>query len=123
MSPRPAIALLALVLATLTPALLAADEAPIVNEVAQLYASDGVLFDIESEIHDSLAIDGDTMVMGVPQHQHDGSDDFPAGAAYVFERDQAGAWIEAVELLGAAYGDDFGDSVAISTGPISLAPT
>jgi FG-GAP repeat len=74
--------------------------------VAKLMASDGVYAD---RLGHSVAVSGSTVVAGAP-----GSG--TAGAAYVFERDETGAWAEAAKLTAsdAGVGDYFGGSVAIS---------
>jgi hypothetical protein len=74
-------------------------------EVAKLMASDGALGDA---LGISLAISGWTVVAGAPNSG-------TAGAAYVFERDESGAWAEAAKLTAsdAGVGDYFGGSVAI----------
>lgn len=82
-------------------------------EVQELHASDGVSADLFGE---SVAVSGETVVVGAYFHDpHDGNG-VVAGSAYVFERDAAGNWIEVQELLasdGVAW-DFFGDSVAVS---------
>ena len=73
------------------------------NEKAQLTASDA---SIDDEFGRSVAVDGDTLVVGAP------FDD--AGAAYVFQR--AGTtWVEQTKLVASdpETGDRFGWSVAI----------
>jgi hypothetical protein len=59
----------------------------------------------------SVAISGDTAVVGAPQHD-------ATGAAYVFERDGGGAhaWGQVAKLIagGVAFGAELGHSVAIS---------
>ncbi len=65
----------------------------------------------------SVAIDGDTLVIGAPQHIHQGK---TCGSAYVFRYSQEDDdWFEETELLasdGGLFGgfDEFGHSVAIS---------
>jgi len=67
----------------------------------------------------SVAVDGDTAIVGAP-HEDGGSGDpvSASGAAYVFERDQggAGSWGQAAALRAsdAQTNDYFGTSVAIS---------
>jgi RHS repeat-associated protein/uncharacterized repeat protein (TIGR01451 family) len=76
---------------------------------AELTAGDGAAYDYFGQ---SVAISGDTAVIGAPYADDMGSD---SGAAYVFVRD-GGNWSQEAELTaadGAAY-DDFGQSVAIS---------
>ena len=62
----------------------------------------------------SVAVDGDTIVVGA--YQHDTNDNADAGAAYVFTRDPLiGVWSEPVKLIaGDGAADDwFGHSVAV----------
>ena len=63
----------------------------------------------------SVAISGDTAIVGAPFEDTGGSD---AGAAYLFERNEGGAnnWGQVVEILASdkQAGDRFGFSVAIS---------
>jgi hypothetical protein len=72
---------------------------------------------IEDEAHfgRSVAISGDTIVVGVPDENRAWSD---RGAAYVFERDKGGSnqWGEVKKITASDSGDDdhFGRSVAIS---------
>jgi hypothetical protein len=62
---------------------------------------------------DSVALSGDTALVGAPYHNVSGKSD--AGAAYVFVRSGAG-WVREARLIAAdgAAGDIFGDSVALS---------
>ena len=80
---------------------------------AALTADDAVTND---EFGYSVAIDGDTVVVGAPFH----SVDFFGGAAYVFVRDAAsGTWSKQGETL--ARGEtDFGNAVAISGDEIAV---
>lgn len=57
----------------------------------------------------SIAIEGDTALIGAPFHQS-------AGAAYIFQRDAEGVWTQAAKLLASdrAIDDQFGWSVALS---------
>jgi len=76
---------------------------------AKLLPSDGAADDWFGY---SVAISGDTAIIGAYQDDDNGSD---SGAAYVFRRDGTG-WVEEAKLLpsdGAVY-DEFGYSVAIS---------
>jgi hypothetical protein len=67
----------------------------------------------------SVAIDGDTVVVGAPRDDHavNGGDEEDEGSAYVFERDEGGlgAWGQVKKLTAgdAAALDEFGYSVAI----------
>lgn len=61
----------------------------------------------------SLAMSGDTLVVGA---SHDDDQANGSGAAYVYERDPDGAWVEVAKLLpsdGGAF-DSFGRTVAVS---------
>ena len=79
------------------------------SQQQKLLASDAASFDLFGY---SVAISGETVVVGAPQG---GTDGLRQGAAYVFVRSGA-AWSEQQKLLAAdaASGDDFGDSVALS---------
>ena len=79
------------------------------SEQAKLTASDGVA---SHQFGDQVAIDGDTIVAGVP---NDGDGGAAAGSAYVFVRNDT-TWTEQQELHAsdAAGGDRFGNYVAIS---------
>ena len=85
------------------------DGAGVWAESAELLASDGESGDTFGV---SVAIDGDTLVVGA-----DGEDDLGAnaGAAYVFERDELGLWSEVAKLTApdGAGGDSFGGAVAV----------
>ncbi len=82
------------------------------GQVAKLLASDGADNDYFGR---SVAISGDTVVVGANQDDDNGSD---SGSAYVFQRNQGGAdaWGQVAKLLASdgADGDRFGASVAIS---------
>lgn len=79
-------------------------------EQAKLLAADGALRDYFGQ---SVAIDGDTIVVGVPQA--DIGQDKDQGAVYVFTR-QGGHWAQQLKLTatGGASTDVFGKSVGIS---------
>ena len=80
------------------------------SQKAELTASDGVSGDL---FGDSIAVDGNTIVVGAPIHQL-GLNQYP-GAAYVFV-ESGGTWTQQAELTasdGASW-DNFGNSVAIS---------
>ncbi len=85
----------------------------IINESAKLLASDGAAND---DFGWSVAISGDTVVVGALLHDDIGSD---SGAAYVFVK-PAGGWIGTLNqsarlrAFDEAAGDFFGNSVAIS---------
>jgi FG-GAP repeat len=82
------------------------------GETAKLTASDGAMND---GVGCSVSINGDTVVVGAPYGDDNGSS---SGSAYVFERDQGGAgnWGEAKKLTASdgAMDDNFGLRVAIS---------
>ena len=77
-------------------------------QVAKLTASDGAAGD---EFGDSVAVDGDTMVVGA---RRDDDNALEPGSAYVFTR-QSGAWSPAAKLTASdgAFRDHFGGSVAV----------
>ncbi len=81
-------------------------------EQAILASSDGASGDLFGV---SVAIDGDTALVGAPQHDPGGSSN--QGSAYVFTR-SGSAWTERARLNGAggAASDDFGRSVALVAG-------
>jgi hypothetical protein len=82
------------------------------GQVAKLTASDGAAGDYFGV---SVAVSGDTVVVGADGHDDNGTD---SGAAHVFARNQGGAdqWGEVTELLASdgLTGDHFGVSVAVS---------
>jgi len=82
------------------------------GEVTKLTASDAQTYDYFGH---SVAISGDTAIVGAPDEAEKGS---KAGAAYIFERDEGGAdnWGEVTKLTAsdAQTYDYFGHSVAIS---------
>ena len=82
------------------------------GQVTKLLASDGTTLD---RFGNSVAISGDTVVVGAPSDDDKGED---SGATYVFERDQGGIgnWGQGAKLLASddAAADRFGVSVAIS---------
>ena len=77
---------------------------------ANLVASGGAANDV---LGVSIALDGDTMVVGAPGATVGGNNS--QGAAYVFTKSGA-AWTQTAKLIAAdgAAGDDFGSSVSIS---------
>ena len=81
------------------------------NETAKLTASDRRPSDYFGF---SVALDGDTAVIGARQH-NDPETGAGTGSAYVFTRDSAGVWGEKANLTAsdAAAGDNFGVSVAV----------
>ena len=74
--------------------------------VGKLSVSDGAAND---EIGFSVAVDGDTVVVGAP------GDDGSKGSAYVFTKDSSGVWSQQTKLTatGGADDDQFGSSVAV----------
>ncbi len=81
------------------------------TQQAKLLASDGAMFDTFGI---SVAVSGNTIVVGAPQH--DDAEATDSGAAYVFVRDNEGNWTEQAKLIVPipARGTFFGQSVAIS---------
>ncbi len=82
------------------------------GEVKKLTASDG---EADDAFGFSVALSGDTALVGMPYDNDDGSN---SGSAYIFERNKTGAdlWGQVVKLTAsdAAAGDFFGVSVALS---------
>ena len=80
------------------------------KHVAKLTADDGAAND---EFGISVAVDGDTIVVGA--HQDDDNGDL-SGSAYVFTRDSAGGWRQRDKLTVSAgeAGDRYGYSVGVS---------
>ncbi len=70
--------------------------------VSTMTASDG---EAQDHFGNSVAESRDRILVGAPQVRDLGID---SGAAYVFERDETGAWVEVVKLL-ASDGDEFDD--------------
>jgi len=79
------------------------------SEQQKLTASDGAF---EDEFGSSVAVDGDTAVIGAHSDDDDGAE---SGSAYVFSR-SAGVWTEQQKLTAndAAAEDEFGVSVAVT---------
>jgi hypothetical protein len=82
---------------------------PAIDEVAKLIASDGESSDY---LGYSVAVDGDTAVVGVYGDDDLGSE---SGAAYIFTRDSSGVWSQQQKLTASdgAADDRFGWSVAV----------
>ena len=80
-----------------------------VDNAAKLTASDGGLSD---EFGWSVAVDGNTAVVGAHQDNDNGGD---SGSAYVYKRDSSGVWNEEIKLTApdGANDDRFGWSVAV----------
>ena len=83
------------------------------GEVKKLLASDA---EANDRFGDSVAVSGDTAVVGAEQEEAGG---LRAGAAYIFQRDQGGTenWGEVKKLTAsdAQAGDFFGKSAAVSS--------
>jgi hypothetical protein len=79
---------------------------------AELTAGDGFAGDV---LGVSVAISGDTALVGAPMHATAAAGKDFAGAAYVFTR-SGGVWTQQAELAAAdgAAGDEFGSSVSLS---------
>jgi hypothetical protein len=88
----------------------------------------GAFEDLQNHYDDffgrSVSLENETIVVGEPSH---GTFQFPiAGAAFIYERNGAGAWIRTQELhpsdayFSSGGGDDFGRSVHISQGRIVI---
>lgn len=90
------------------------DGADVWGQVAKLVASDGQAGD---EFGHSVAICGDTVIIGAYKHDIGGSNT-DQGAAYIFQRNQGGAdsWGEVTKItsISGTTGDEFGVSVSIS---------
>ena len=65
----------------------------------------------------SVAISGNTAVVGAPNDDENGED---AGAAYIFEKQDDGTWQENTKLAPAGRDGNFGSSVAISDNKIAV---
>lgn len=78
---------------------------------ATLMADDGAFLD---RFGTSVALAGDTAVIGAPEVDRDGESE--VGAAYAFVRDAAGAWAQQAKLGAGdgAGGDVFGSTVALA---------
>ena len=85
------------------------------GEVKKLTASDA---ETEARFGNSVALSGDTAIVGAPGEDAGGDIGDNFGAAYVFQRDQGGAsnWGEVKKLTASDAGrsDDFGASVGLS---------
>jgi len=99
-----------------------ATEPPYVNvsQIVKLLASDDAAGNYFGW---SLAVDGDTMVIGAYGDSHKGAN---SGAAYIFSRDVAesptASWTQRAKLLASdgAEGDSFGVSVAVSGDTVAV---
>jgi hypothetical protein len=89
----------------------ASAQTPILFESQKLLASDGAGHDFFGS-DDSVAVSGDTAVVGAYGNDDNGSE---SGSAYVFRYDGS-EWVEEAKLTASdgAYGDRFGRSVAVS---------
>ena len=85
-------------------------------EVTQLRPSDVDGDDVSNRFGDSVAISGDRVIVGAYNYNFFGRLGRVTGAAYVFEQDETGTWVEAAKLLASdgERGDRFGWSVAVS---------
>ena len=86
------------------------------TQQAKLLAADGA---VDDAFGVSIAIDGNTAVIGAPQDKDKG---IYSGSVYVYTRDVSGAWTQQAKLLandGAAY-DRFGYSVSISSDTVLI---
>ena len=79
------------------------------DDVTKLTVSDGAADD---RFGKSVAVDGDTAVIGAYNHDHGSGTN---GSAYIFTKNSSGAWIEDFELTASdgATTDSFGLSVAL----------
>ena len=86
------------------------DDAGAWRQRAKLTADDG---QDDDEFGHSVAVHGDTIVVGAPKH--DANNVLNSGAAYMFTRDGAGVWSQVAKLtaLNGAKDDEFGHSVAV----------
>ena len=86
------------------------DGAGVWTQQAKLLASDG---NISDRFGSSVAVAGDTAVIGASRDDDNGAD---KGAAYVFTRDGAGVWTQQAKLLASDgnMSDRFGSSVAVA---------
>jgi hypothetical protein len=89
---------------------------PPCSQVAKLLANDAAAQDF---FGDSVAVAGDTAVIGAPDDDDNGPS---SGSAYVFMRDGSGVWSFSTKLTAsdAAAGDFFGDAVTISGNTIII---
>ena len=80
------------------------------TQTAKLTAADGAAND---QFGYSVAVDGDTAVVGANFDDHNASD---SGSAYVFTRGESGGWSQATKLTASdgAANDQFGHSVAVA---------
>ncbi len=100
--------LILLGMAAVAKAALPVDAAPVQLEDVELLASDG---DAEDHFGNAVAISGDVLVVG----RNNANEPVEEGAAYVFERDEDGVWVE-VAILSDADPDErdsFAHSVAV----------
>lgn len=88
----------------------AADDIPVLYEDAKLVAVDG---DFQDEFGTGVSLEGDRALVGAYQDDDVGED---SGSAYVFERDESGAWVEVAKLLASDGHEDqdFGIAVSLS---------
>ena len=90
--------------------------------------------DAEDRFGRSVALDGDTLVVGAPGERRsavgvggpqDDNDSADSGAAYVFSRDAEGMWSQRAYLKATNTGedDDFGSSIALSGDTLVIGAT
>ena len=79
-------------------------------QTAKIFPSDG---DPADRFGFAVAIDGGVVVAGA---MNDDDRDDSAGAAYIFEQSEGGAWLQGAKLLASDGGrsDDFGEAVAVA---------
>lgn len=97
------------------------DEFGVWNEVQHLTASDYLDGIGEAAFGHSVSLSGDDLIVGAPEEDYNaagGSHKTSAGAAYIFERDEDGTWVEIEKIVASDRNnlDEFGHSVAIEGG-------
>ncbi len=75
------------------------------KEAARISASDGVE---DNRFGRSLALNGSTLLVGATLQ------DGPSGAAYIFQKNADGTWIEQAKLVPAEVADSYGRAVALN---------
>ncbi|OUS42322.1 hypothetical protein BE221DRAFT_105298 [Ostreococcus tauri] len=83
------------------------------TQQAKLTASDAGSSD---EFGSSVSVSGDTVVVGVPNEDHNSTSNYNYGSAYVFTRASDGTWTQQAKLTASdpGSGDQFGSSVSVS---------
>ena len=89
------------------------------GQTVKLTPSDGAAYDWFGQ---SVALDGDTAVIGAYHDNPDGVSPTEPGSVYIFTRDSSDAWSQAAKLTASdgADGDQFGWSVAIDADTIMV---